>query len=114
MHGCVETALSCYYFYVCALGWQVPSIQSVSTFSGQKSPDRKKALCDSSRKEEIFFCQATAVLVLQNQKLPLPKVFLLQLRENFALLAYHIFVGQCLGVINVVSQQVTCRKHLFT
>lgn len=74
----------------------------------------EKALCDSSRKDEILFCLATAVLVLQNQKLSLSLVFLLQLREHSPCIAYHIFVGQCLGVINVVLQQVTGRKHLFT
>lgn len=43
------------------------------------------AVCDSSRKDEVLFCLATVVLVLQNEKLSLPQVFLLQLRENFAL-----------------------------
>lgn len=45
----------------------------------------EKALCDSSRKDEILFCLATTMLVLQNQKLSFPEVFLLQLTENLSL-----------------------------
>lgn len=83
MHRCVETAHLCYYFYACALGRQHPSTQSTSTFLGKNS-DRKSTLW-------LFQERWNALLPSHRNAGPakpqvtLLEVFLLQLRENFAL-----------------------------
>lgn len=83
MHKCVETALSCYYFYVCALGQQYWSTKSTCIFSRWKCPDIKSFVTlagkmKSSSAQPLWYwsCKTRRTLL---------EVLLLHLRENFHL-----------------------------
>lgn len=84
MHRCFETALLCYYFYMCAAGWQHPSTQSTSMLLGKKSPDRKSTLWLFQERWNALLPRHCSAGPAKPQ-VKLLEVFLLKLRENFAL-----------------------------